>query len=129
LAKPAAEQVVVVHDEHTHPRVLRLLDCPERLPHGLPPGRWQSAESLVEPEEARQWSVIVTVLQPQARACARVGNQRSMRKPVIPGPVSAATPSPYPGIARRVPSGITVGSSATTPCATGSPVAVVPGKE
>src|SRR5439155_25606823 len=66
------------------------------------------------------------VRRPQARAWATVGNQRSIVAPWTAEPVSAATPCPYPGIDIRVPSGITDGSTATTPQPTGIPVAVVP---
>jgi hypothetical protein len=69
--------------------------------------------------------VIVTV-RVNADASLHDANQRSIRFPVIAPPVSAATPSPYPGMLIRVPSGITVGSTATIPGPTGRPVAVVP---
>src|SRR5882672_8937932 len=71
----------------------------------------------------------VTARRPHARAWARVGNQRSIVAPRTPLPVSAATPSPYPGIVMRVPRGITEGSTATTPQPTGIPVEVCPGSE
>ncbi len=70
----------------------------------------------------------MTVRRPHALACASVGNQRSIVEPTIAGPVSAATASPYPGITRWVPSGITDGSTAATPHPTGSPVEVWPGR-
>src|SRR5215218_6811587 len=70
---------------------------------------------------------MVTVRTPQACASASVGTQTSIRAPMMAPPVSAANPSPYPGIVMRVPSGMTDGSTATTPGPTGIPVAVVPG--
>ena len=63
---------------------------------------------------------------PHWTACASVGTQTSMRAPMIAPPVSAATPSPYPGSSCACPSGITDGSTATMPGPTGIPVAVVP---
>ena len=59
-------------------------------------------------------------------ACATDGNQRSIVAPTIAPPVSAATASPYPGIVMCEPSGITDGSTATTPQPTGRPLAVFP---
>ena len=70
--------------------------------------------------------VTVTTRRPHWSACAFVGNQTSIVFPCTAPPVSAAMPTPYPGIVRRVPSGITDGSTATTPGAVGIPVDVLP---
>src|ERR671928_177770 len=67
---------------------------------------------------------MVTVRRPHARACASDGNHRSIAAPETAEPTSAATPEPYPGTESRVPSGITLGSTATTPQPAARPVAV-----
>ena len=50
----------------------------------------------------------------------------SIRDPTISPPVSAAKASPYPGMYSFVPNGITLGSTATTPCFACIPEAVIP---
>src|SRR5688500_20218119 len=69
---------------------------------------------------------MVTVRRPQRTASSSVANQRSIVFPITAPPVSAAIASPYPGTVIRVPSGLTVGSTATTPGHVGFQDAVRP---
>lgn len=64
---------------------------PRRSLGGAPGERGRDEREDEAPDQRR---VIVIVRLPQLSACFRVGNHRSIRKPFIAVPVSAATPGP-----------------------------------
>jgi hypothetical protein len=115
VPKPPAEQVMVVDEEDARAiPVRRAVDAVHALLSPPPPAPSGRPQNLAGSDDDRHRATA-----PRPRLGFDL-DQRSMAAPCTGPPVSAATPSPYPGIERAAPSGITAGSTATVPTPAGS---------